>query len=126
MSDEDKCEAASLRVMDEKVRAMNRILTSRLDLEMKLIAQLFESEKLARQLNATEVLRRLDELNHAHVISLAKDQMFMRSDVYYASQKDFDNWKIGVVSQIAQAKGMAAAMGFVLLLIQVVIAIWKR
>lgn len=124
--EESKIEAASLWVMDEKVRAINKILTSRLDLEMRLVTQTFESERLARELNATEILRRLDELNHAHALASKERETYMRADVYYAGQKDFDSWKVSVVSQIGQVKGWLAAMGVVLLVIQIVVALWKK
>ena len=71
-----------------------------------------ESERMiekARAIQANEYERRLDELNHAHAKANEDKQAFLLKVTYEAFVKEFDTWKLGIVSGIAAEGAKATA-----------------
>lgn len=85
----------------------------------------FENEKLARELAARELARRLDDLNHAHAQAVEVQQTYVTKDVYERDLSEVKEkleelriWKGGITGQIALLGGIATflnlALGIVL------------
>lgn len=81
-------------------------------------------------LQADELARRLDELNHAHAKATEDKMQFLPREVFEQSQKEERSWREQVNNTLAEAKGratilaaiMSIAVGIVVLVIS---KIWK-
>jgi len=82
------------------------------------------------KLQAEELARRLDELNHAHAKQVQDRGEFLTRAVFDQSQKEERSWREQVNNTLAEAKGratmlaaiMSTAVGIIVLIIS---KVWK-
>ena len=88
-----------------------------------------ESRDKARDIQAMELSRRLDDLNHAHQNAEKDKQAFLTKATYEAFLKGFESWSREVNTYMSNQQGRTAAyvsiVGIVILLIGVLLKFWK-
>jgi len=90
----------------------------------------FAAFQREHDIQATELSRRLDELNHAHAKSVEDKAQFLPREVFDQSQREERSWREQVNNTLAEAKGratilaaiMSIAVGIVVLVIS---KVWK-
>jgi hypothetical protein len=89
----------------------------------------FALAEKARQLNHTETLRRLDELNHAHAQNVIDKQDYLPRQMFEQFESENQKWREGVNGAISTAAGanrtLILIVGFVLTALGIVLKVWK-
>jgi hypothetical protein len=101
--------------------------------EVKRIEAVFKAEIEARDkahnIQATELSRRLDDLNHAHQNAEKDKQAFLTKSTYEAFLKGYELENKEMRSFMSNSQGRAAAyvsiVGVVFLLVQILLKFWK-
>ena len=97
---------------------------------LEKIAQLqFELGAKAVALNHVEVLRRLDELNHAHAQTVIDKQEYLPRQMFEQFVADNTKWREQVNNSISASAGanrtLILIVGFLISALSVALKVWK-
>ncbi len=102
--------------------------------EVKRIEAIFkaeiESRDKAHSIQAMELSRRLDDLNHAHQNAEKDKQAFLTKSTYEAFLKGFETWSKEVTTFMANSQGRTAAyvsvLGLLYLVVGIALKFWGK
>lgn len=79
---------------------------------------------------ATEVQRRLGELNHAHETAVKEQARTLPREMFDQWRNDFDKWKDGVNRELTTIRTRSmtwtVAVGVFFVIVQIALSLWKR
>jgi hypothetical protein len=83
----------------------------------------------AVELNHVEILRRLDELNHAHAQNVIDKQEFLPRQMFEQFSNDNAKWRESVTKSISESAGsnrtLILVVGFLFTAITIVLKFWR-
>jgi hypothetical protein len=89
----------------------------------------FDLEATAVRLDHVEVLRRLDELNHAHAQNMIDKQDYLPRQMFEQWAKENATWRESVTKSISESTGsnrtLIVLVGFIFSAITILLHFWK-
>jgi CHASE3 domain sensor protein len=83
----------------------------------------------AVELNHIEILRRLDELNHAHAQNAIDKQNYLPRPMFEQFEADNAKWREAVNKQISESAGanrtLIVVVGFIISMLSIALKFWK-
>lgn len=100
----------TLREFEQRLSDFKNFIAQLFASERELRETITEQHEAARELNAKEVLRRLDELNHAHKTAMENWARSLPREMFIQFKEEHDKWKASVDLALASTMSSIGAI----------------